>query len=119
MGDGKLMKISLNWLNEWIEVRDIAVNELAHALTMAGLEVDAIEQRGEDCGIVVGLIEKIDAHPKADRLVLCTVNIGQAETLQIVCGAKNMKAGDRVPVALNGSKPPGIDFEIVERKVMG
>ncbi len=113
------MKISLNWLNEWIEVRDIAVNELAHALTMAGLEVDAIEQRGEDCGIVVGLIEKIDAHPKADRLVLCTVNIGQAETLQIVCGAKNMKAGDRVPVALNGSKPPGIDFEIVERKVMG
>lgn len=113
------MKISLNWLNEWIEVKDLAIEELAHRLTMAGLEVEAIELRGEECGIVVGLIENIQEHPKADRLVLCSVNVGQPELLQIVCGAKNMKAGDRVPVALAGSKPPGIDFEIVERKVMG
>ncbi|MBA2665079.1 MAG: phenylalanine--tRNA ligase subunit beta [Bradymonadaceae bacterium] len=112
------MKISLNWLNDWIDVSDLAVSELERALTMAGLEVEAVEHLGQSLDIVVGRIERIEEHPKADRLVVCTVDTGLASPLQIVCGAKNMKAGDRVPVALAGSQPPAIDFAIVERKVM-
>lgn len=114
------MKVSMKWLNEWIEVMDLDSQELADRLTMAGLEVDGIEMIGFDQDLlVVGQIEAIEEHPKADRLVVCTVNVGDESLRTIVCGAKNMSAGDRVPVALPGANPPGIDFEIVKRKVMG
>ena len=115
------MKISLSWLNEWIEIGDLDPRTLAHDLTMAGLEVDAIEWLGEGHDdIVVGEITSISEHPNADRLVLCEVDLGEVESPgTIVCGAKNMGEGDRVPVALPGSSPPGVDFSIESREVMG
>ena len=115
------MKVSINWLDEWIEVADLDPEELAHRLTMAGLEVDGIDYlgRGHD-DIVIGEITAIDEHPDADRLVVCEVDVGDADGRRtIVCGATNMEVGDRVPVALPGSEPPGIDFGIAAREVMG
>ncbi len=115
------MKISLNWLDEWVEISDVKPEDLAHRLTMAGLEVDSIEHRGRGHDdIVVGRIEAIEEHPKADRLVLCEVDVGEeAGPRTIVCGASNMSAGDRVPAALPGARPPALDFEITGREVMG
>ncbi|TXD39254.1 phenylalanine--tRNA ligase subunit beta [Lujinxingia vulgaris] len=114
------MKVSLNWLNQWVEIEDLDADELASRLTLAGLEVEEVERIGEGQEkIVVGRIDAIEEHPKADRLVVCKVDAGEGELRQIVCGAKNMKAGDFVPVALPGAEPPGIDFAIGARKVMG
>ncbi|RVU48283.1 phenylalanine--tRNA ligase subunit beta [Lujinxingia sediminis] len=114
------MKVSLNWLNQWVEIEDLDADELASRLTLAGLEVEEVERIGEGQEkIVVGRIDAIEEHPKADRLVVCQVDAGEGELRQIVCGAKNMKAGDFVPVALPGAEPPGIDFSIGARKVMG
>lgn len=114
------MEISLNWLEEWVDLGGIEADELAHRLTMAGLEVDAIETIGADAGrIVVGRIDAVDAHPDADRLVLCDVDIGDGTERQIACGAPNVSAGSLVPVALPGSRPPGLDFEIGRREVRG
>ncbi|MFU8803923.1 MAG: phenylalanine--tRNA ligase subunit beta [Bradymonadaceae bacterium] len=114
------MKISWNWLNEWIDLEGIEADELAERLTMSGLEVEFVERLGAGVDdIVVGKILEIVDHPKADRLVICTVDAGEEAPRQIVCGAKNMKAGDRVPTALPGSQPPALDFEIGEREVMG
>lgn len=114
------MKVSINWLDEWVEVRDLDADQLAHRLTMAGLEVDGIERPGHGHDdIVVGQIEAIEEHPDADRLVVCKVDAGGGEQRTVVCGATNMKEGDRVPVALPGSSPPGIDFGIEAREVMG
>ncbi|RAL25419.1 phenylalanine--tRNA ligase subunit beta [Lujinxingia litoralis] len=114
------MKVSLNWLNQWVEINDLDADELATRLTLAGLEVEEVERIGEGQEkVVVGRIDSIEEHPKADRLVVCKVDAGEDELRQIVCGATNMQAGDFVPVALPGAEPPGIDFSIGARKVMG
>ncbi len=114
------MDISWNWLSERVELDDLDVETVGHRLTMAGLEVDGVETIGaglED--VVVGRIDAIEENPEADNLVVCVVDAGEASTRRIVCGATNMQAGDRVPVALPGSRPPGVDFDITEREVMG
>jgi len=114
------MKVSLNWLDQWVPLDDLATDELAHRLTMAGLEVDAVDQIGEGTGnIVVGRIETIEDHPDADNLVICQVDVGRGDARQIACGAQNMSEGDRVPTALPGSRPPALDFDITERELMG
>ncbi|MFB6264977.1 MAG: phenylalanine--tRNA ligase subunit beta [Bradymonadaceae bacterium] len=114
------MKISWNWLEQWIDLGGIEVDELGHRLTMAGLEVESIERIGAGHDdIVVGRITSIDEHPGADRLVICTVDVGDGTDRQIACGAENMEAGDAVPVALPGSRPPALDFEVAERELMG
>lgn len=114
------MKISCNWLDDWIDLTGLESDELGHRLTMAGLEVDAVEEIGAGHeNIVVGRIDRIDSHPNADRLVLCQVDTGSGELRQIACGASNMGEGDLVPTALPGSQPPALDFEITEREMMG
>ena len=114
------MKISWNWLSDWVDLDGLDAEEVAEQLTMVGLECEGVEHigKGHD-NIVVGLIETIEPHPKADRLVICKVNTGADELHQIVCGATNMKEGDRVPAALPGSQPPAFDFEIGVRKMRG
>jgi phenylalanyl-tRNA synthetase beta chain len=113
------MKISCNWLGDWIDLSGLGTEELGHRLTMAGLEVDAVEEIGAGHDdIVVGRIERIDSHPNADRLVLCQVDTGSGKLRQIACGASNMEEGDLVPTALPGSQPPALDFEIAEREMM-
>ncbi|WP_444994292.1 phenylalanine--tRNA ligase subunit beta [Aliikangiella sp. IMCC44359] len=112
------MKISENWLRTWVNP-DISTDELVSVLTMAGLEVDAVEAMGAELeGIVVGLIEKAEQHPEADKLQVCTVNIGQQENLQIICGAPNAREGIKVAVATIGCVLPG-DFKIKKAKLRG
>jgi phenylalanyl-tRNA synthetase beta chain len=103
-----------------VDLDGLDIDQVVHRLTMAGLEVDGVERIGEGADdIVVARIDRIREHPNADKLVVCDVNFGAAETTQVVCGAKNMGEGDFVPLALPGSSPPGVDFEIVSRKVRG
>jgi phenylalanyl-tRNA synthetase beta chain len=101
------MKFSENWLRELVEIKaDRAA--LAHALTMAGLEVEALTPLGESLdGVVVAEIVGAEKHPEADRLQVCKVNTGSGEPLQIVCGAPNARVGIKVPLAKVGANLPG------------
>ena len=101
------MKFSENWLRELVEIKaDRAA--LAHALTMAGLEVEELTVLGEGlAGVVVAEIVAAEKHPEADRLQVCTVNAGRAGLLQIVCGAPNARVGIKVPLAMVGASLPG------------
>lgn len=112
------MRISLNWLKEFVAL-DVSVEALCDKLTMLGLTVEAVERLGEDIqNVVVGEILSIEPHPDADKLVVCRTDVGGGEPLQIVCGAKNMKVGDKAPTALVGATLPG-DFKIGKRKMRG
>ncbi len=115
------MKISLKWLEKYIEVKDFIKNPalLAEALTDAGLEVESILKQSDALqDVVVGKIEKLIQHPDADRLTCCDVSVSDGETVKIVCGAKNHKEGDKVCVALVGAVLPG-DFKIKKSKIRG
>ncbi len=99
------MKVSLNWLKQYVPF-DILPAELADRLTMAGLEVEAVTDRFEYLNaVVVGKITDVRPHPDADKLRLCTVDTGD-QTLCVVCGAPNAKAGIKVPCALSGAVLP-------------
>lgn len=101
------MKFSENWLRELVEIKaDRAA--LAHALTMAGLEVEELTPLGESFGgVVVAEIVGAEKHPEADRLQVCKVDAGSGEPLQIVCGAPNARVGIKVPLATVGANLPG------------
>ncbi|NLM16697.1 MAG: phenylalanine--tRNA ligase subunit beta [Candidatus Riflebacteria bacterium] len=110
------MKILLSWLKDYIDI-DETPEKIAEALTMAGLEVEEIIEPGKNLqNIVVGKILSKDPHPNADKLTVCKVDINKGEPLQIVCGASNMKAGDKVPVATIGTKMPD-GFMIAPAKI--
>ncbi len=111
------MKVTLNWLKEYVEI-DLSPEELAHRLTMAGLEVDAMERLGEGLdSVIVARLADVRPHPDADRLTLCTVETG-SETLQVVCGATNHKSGDLVALAQAGTDLPG-GLKIKKSKIRG
>lgn len=111
------MNVSLNWLKEFVDI-DIGPDDLAHQLTMLGLEIEAVERPGAGIqNVVIGKILEIKPHPDADKLVVCQTDIGTAQPLQIVCGATNMKVGDIVPTAVVGAKLP--EMEIGRRKMRG
>ncbi len=111
------MKFSLNWLKEFVPLNQ-TVDELAESLTMAGVEVEDIEAQGAGFHkVVVARILKSDPHPNADRLSVCEVEDGSGRK-QIVCGAKNYKIGDKVPLALPGAKLPN-GMEIKRSKLRG
>ncbi len=105
------MKISLAWLSDYIEVPP--VDELQRRLTMAGLEVEAVHDLAKPlAGVVVAKVLTAVPHPNADKLQVTTVDAGAAGTLQIVCGAKNFKVGDHVPLATVGtSLPNGVTIQ--------
>ena len=112
------MKFSENWLRELVEIKADRT-ELAHALTMAGLEVEELTLLGDGLdGVVVADIIAAEKHPEADRLQICTVNAGQAEPFRIVCGAPNARVGIRVPLAMVGARLPG-GVEIKAAKLRG
>lgn len=115
------MKISLKWLQEYVDVKDAFAKpeELAEVLTRAGLEVEEITNLAKDFNhVVIGQILEKDKHPNADKLSLCRVSTGEGLVHQIVCGAQNHKAGDRVIVALPGAVLPG-NFAIKKSAVRG
>ncbi len=97
------MKFSINWLRQFVELpNDVA--QLADLLTLAGVEIEAIEERGANFdNVVVAQIKSSEPHPNADRLSVCQVDDGTGEIRQIVCGAKNYKVGDKVPLARPGA----------------
>ena len=99
------MKITLNWLKRYVDF-NWPPDELAERLTMLGLEVEGVQALGGEFeGIVVAQVITRDNHPNADKLSLCRVHDGQGER-QIVCGAQNFKAGDKVPLILPGASLP-------------
>lgn len=111
------MRISLNWLREYIDIT-LSPEELADALTMAGFEVEEIEDRRSWAeGVVIGHVLERSPHPNADKLSVCTVDIGAKESSTIVCGAANVRAGIYVPVATLGTYLPKIDLKIRPRKL--
>src|SRR6516162_9559029 len=99
------MKVTLNWLKQYVDF-NWSPEELAERLTMLGLEVEGIQKvGGEFDGVVVAQVITRDKHPNADKLSVCRVNDGKGER-QIVCGANNFKAGDKVPLILPGASLP-------------
>lgn len=112
------MQFSVSWLRSLVNP-SLNVEELAHTLTMAGLEVEEMDPVAPAfTKVVVAQVISREKHPDADRLSLCQVDAGEHGTLQIVCGAPNVAAGLKVPCALVGAKLPG-DFEIKKAKVRG
>jgi phenylalanyl-tRNA synthetase beta chain len=111
------MKVLASWLREFANP-DVNNNELAHTLTMSGLEVDGVEKVAPYFSkVVVGEVIACEKHPNADKLNLCQVNIGN-DTLQIICGASNVRANLKVAVATVGAILPG-DFKIKKAKLRG
>ncbi|HXM32490.1 MAG TPA: phenylalanine--tRNA ligase subunit beta [Chthoniobacterales bacterium] len=97
------MKFSVNWLREFVELPSSA-EELAELLTLAGIEIEGIAKRGANFDkVIVAQITASAQHPNADRLTVCQVDDGSGQPRQIVCGAKNYKVGDKVPLALPGA----------------
>ncbi|SET47903.1 phenylalanine--tRNA ligase subunit beta [Thalassotalea agarivorans] len=112
------MKFSESWLREWVSPANTS-EELAHQITMAGLEVDGVDPvAGEFTGVVVGEVVECGQHPDADKLQVTKINVGGEELLDIVCGAKNCSLGLKVAVATVGAVLPG-NFKIKKAKLRG
>ncbi len=112
------MKFSEQWLREWVNPA-VDTATLAEQLTMAGLEVDSVEPAAPAFDhVVVGEVVTMQPHPEADRLNLCEVNVGGEENLKIICGAKNVKQGVKVPTAVIGAVLPG-GMKIKKAKLRG
>ena len=111
------MKVSLSWLRDYVHI-DMEIGILAEKLTMAGLEVEAVEDRFAYLDtVVVGHISAVAPHPNAEKLTLCQVEAGD-KTFQVVCGAPNAAVGLKAPLALPGSLLPG-DLEIKTSNIRG
>jgi len=109
------MIITKQWLNEWIDVENIPTQDIAKELNSIGLEVDSVKETRMPKDVVVGLVVSCEKHPNADKLNICKVDLGD-KIEQIVCGAKNVAAGQMVAVARVGSVLPG-NFKIKEAKL--
>jgi phenylalanyl-tRNA synthetase beta chain len=113
------MKVSIQWLSQYVDMNGITAADLAERMPRTGIEVDGVESRNIGVqGVVVGYVKSREKHPDADKLSVCIIDAGQAGDLQIVCGAQNVAAGQKVPVALIGAKLPG-DFQIKRAKLRG
>ncbi len=112
------MRVSLNWLKDYVDF-NMSVEELVERLNLSGTAVESVRYLGKGLeNIVVGQIRKIEPHPNADKLVVCQVDAGVEEDITIVCGAKNMKKGDKVPVALVDTVLPN-GIKIKKAKLRG
>lgn len=112
------MLVSYKWLQEYIEI-PWDPEELADRLTMAGLEVEGLQPLAGDLSrFYVGYVESCEKHPRADKLQICIVDVGEQGKFKIVCGAPNVAAGQKVPVALEGAKLPN-GMEIVHTEIRG
>ncbi|MGO1394587.1 MAG: phenylalanine--tRNA ligase subunit beta [Halomonas sp.] len=112
------MKFSEHWLREWVSPQ-LDTQAMADQITMAGLEVDAIEAVAAAFnGVVVAEVLSKEKHPDADKLNVCTVDDGSGEPVQVVCGAANVEVGQKIPFAQVGGVLPG-DFKIKKAKLRG
>lgn len=112
------MKVSLKWLSEYVDV-SADTQALCDKLDLTGTGVESVERLGATFdGVVVGFVETCEMHPDSDHMHVVTVNVGAGEPIQIVCGAPNIAAGIKVPVATVGAVLPG-DFKIKKSKLRG
>jgi len=112
------MRFSESWLREWVNP-PVDSRTLVDQLSMAGLEVDSATAAAPAfCGVLVGLVTQVEPHPDAVKLRVCTVEVAAAAPLQVICGAANVAAGQRVPVATIGAVLPG-DVKIKRAKLRG
>ena len=112
------MRVPLTWLRDYVDIA-LSPTELAERLTLRGMEVAGIETTGADwTDVVVGRLLSVEQHPNADKLTLTTVDVGEGEPLQIVCGATNIAPGQLVPVARVGALLPG-ERRIERSKIRG
>ncbi|MEI0487156.1 phenylalanine--tRNA ligase subunit beta [Brachyspira intermedia] len=101
------MRVPLSWLKEFVNLDGFSVEEIAKQITLAGSEISSIETTGGDIpGVIIGKIVSVHKHPDADKLSVCKVDVGDGDTLSIVCGAPNVKEGIYVPIAMIGAKLP-------------
>jgi len=113
------LKISLNWIKDYIDLSGISNEEIVEKLIMCGLEVeDYVDQNKTYSGIVVGLVKEVQKHPNADKLTICTIFDGKSD-LQVVCGAPNVKEGLNVVFAPIGSIIPNGNMEMKKVKIRG
>ena len=113
------MRVSLSWLQDLVQINE-AADQLGERLSMAGFEVEEIDDLSRFAqGVVVGHVLERDKHPNADKLSVCTVDIGEKESVQIVCGAANVRAGIHVPVATVGAVLPAVDLTIKAGEIRG
>lgn len=113
------MKISLNWLKDYVDLSTFTVEEVAHKLTMAGLEIeDVFDESAKYKGFIVAYVKDRKDHPNSDHLSICTVSTGNEE-LQVVCGAPNVAAGQKIIFAPVGTIIPNGNFKITKAKIRG
>ena len=119
------MLVSLNWLKDYINLDNIDIKEFCSKMIMTGSNLDTYEEIGAGVEkVILGKVLKIEKHPDADKLVVCKVEVGESEPIQIVTGAPNVTEGAYVPVAIIGSKLPiedknGKSVEIKKGKLRG
>jgi phenylalanyl-tRNA synthetase beta chain len=113
------MKISLNWIKEFVDLKGIGTDEIVTNLTMSGLEVeDVVDQTKHYKNFIVGFVKETEKHPNADKLTICKVFDGK-EDLQVICGAPNVQAGQKVVFAPIGTEIPNGNFIIKKAKIRG
>lgn len=113
------MFVSYKWLEDYVDLEGIQPDELAEKITRSGIEVEAVEYKGEGIkGVVVGHVIEREQHPNADKLNKCLVDIGEDAPVQIICGAPNVDKGQHVAVATVGAVLPG-NFKIKKAKLRG
>jgi phenylalanyl-tRNA synthetase beta chain len=116
------MRVSLQWLEELVHgpQEAFAPSALAERLSMAGFEVESLDDlAAQAAGVVVGFVVDRAPHPNADKLSVCSVDVGAAQQLQIVCGASNVRSGIHVPVALVGATLPAVNLTIKPAELRG
>ena len=114
------MDLSMRWLNDYIDVSDLSIKEFCSAMTISGSKVERYDTEGSEISkVVVGKILDVKPHENSDHLVVCQVDVGEAEPVQIVTGAPNIRennVGDFVPAALDGSTlPGGVSFKFITK----
>jgi phenylalanyl-tRNA synthetase beta chain len=113
------MKISLSWIKEFVDLKDISTDSIVANLTMSGLEVeDVVDQSNLYKNFIVGFVKETEKHPNADKLTICKVFDGK-DDLQVICGASNVKAGQKIVFAPIGTVIPNGDFTIKKAKIRG
>ncbi|WIY60548.1 phenylalanine--tRNA ligase subunit beta [Bacillus arachidis] len=113
------MFVSYRWLQEYVDIKDVTAQELADKITKSGIEVEGVEVLNKGVkGVVVGHVLECEKHPEADKLSKCLIDIGEEESVQIICGAPNIAKGLKVPVAKVGAVLPG-NFKIKKAKLRG
>ncbi|KON91153.1 phenylalanyl-tRNA synthase subunit beta [Rossellomorea marisflavi] len=113
------MYVSYKWLENYVDLSGVTPDELAEKITRSGIEVEGVERIGDGIkGVVVGHVLTCEQHPDADKLNICTVDVGEEEPVQIICGAPNVAKGQKVAVAKVGAVLPG-NFKIKKAKLRG